>query len=72
MADSIHPIQYCAYTCQSPVTKKIVATTTIQTSKGKGSFPLELEGFKSYLHELESYGFRLKPIATDRNVQITK
>ena len=29
-------------------------------------------GFKSCLHELESYGFRLKSIATDRNAQITK
>ena len=64
--------KYCTYTCQSPVTKKIIATTTIQTSKGKGSSPLELEGFKSCLHELESYGFRLKSIATDRNAQITK
>ena len=29
-------------------------------------------GFKSCLHELESYGFRLKSIATDRNAHITK
>ena len=64
--------KYCTYTCQSPVTKRIIATTTIQTSKGKGSSPLELEGFKSCLHELESYDFRLKSIATDRNAQITK
>ena len=55
--------KYCTYT---------IATTTIQTSKGKGSSPLELEGFKSCLHELESYDFRLKSIATDRNAQITK
>ena len=75
MADSINPeslpnIALILANHQSR--KKIIATTTIQTSKGKGSSPLELEGFKSCLHELESYGFRLKSIATDRNAQITK
>ncbi|XP_057291883.1 uncharacterized protein LOC130614472 [Hydractinia symbiolongicarpus] len=32
--------KYCTYSCQSPTTKKIIATSTIQVSKGKGSAPL--------------------------------
>lgn len=64
--------KYCTYTCQSPVTKKIIATSTIQTSKGKGSAPLELQGFMNCLHDLESNGFAFKSIATDRNSQIAK
>ena len=64
--------KYCTYTCQSPVTKKIIATSTIQTSKGKSSAPLELQGFMNCLHDLESNGFAFKSIATDRNSQIAK
>ena len=44
--------KYCAYTCMSPTTKKIIATSTIQTTKGKGSAPLELKGFQNCLDEL--------------------
>eukprot|EP00111_Clytia_hemisphaerica_P000057 TCONS_00000137-protein len=64
--------KYCTYTCQSPETKKIIATSTVQTSKGKGSAPLELEGFKNCLTDLESSGFKVKKIATDRNMQLAK
>jgi hypothetical protein len=37
--------KYCTYSIQSPRTKKILATSTVQTKCGKGSSPLELETF---------------------------
>ena len=64
--------KYCSYTCQSQTTKKIIASSTIQTSKGKGSAPLELKGFVNCLEELESDGFELAAVATDRNRQLAK
>lgn len=64
--------KYCTYTFQSPITKKIVATSTIQTTNGKGSAPLELKGFINCLEELETDEFNLTVVATDRNRQLAK
>lgn len=64
--------KYCTYTCQSASTKKIISTSTIQTSKGKGSAPLELQGFRNCLEDLESDSFDLSAVATDRNRQLVK
>ena len=64
--------KYCTYTCQTPDTKKIIAVSTLQTSKGKGSAPLELEGFKNCLTELERGGYNIVKVATDRNMQLAK
>ena len=64
--------KYCTYTCQLPETKKIIATSTIQTTKDKGSAPLELEGLKNCLNDLETSGFKVKKVATDRNMQLAK
>ena len=64
--------KYCTYTCQSPSTKKIVATNTIQTVKGKGSSPLELRAFQNCLQDLDSVGFVVNTVATDRNKQVAK
>ena len=64
--------KYCTYTFQSPFTQKILATSTVQTAKGKGSSPLELKGFQNCLQDLESDNFLVKTIATDRNRQLAK
>lgn len=64
--------KYCTYTCISPSTKKVVASTTIQTTKGKGSAPLELTGFKKCLDELSSNNYPVSVVATDRNRQLAK
>lgn len=64
--------KYCTYSLQSPTTKKIIATSTVQTSKGKGSSPLELVGFKECLEQLERNDFTVSTIATDRNKQLSK
>ena len=64
--------KYCTYTCQSPSTKKIVATNTIQTDKGKGSSPLEMGAFQNCLQDLDSVGFVVNTVATDRNKQVAK
>lgn len=64
--------KYCTYSMQSPFTKKVVAASTVQTTKGKGSAPLELDSFKKCLTELEVCGFNIESIATDRNKQIAK
>lgn len=52
--------------------QKIIATSTIQVSKGKGSAPLELQGFKNCLAELEEDGYKVNTVATDRNRQLAK
>ena len=64
--------KYCAYSCQAPSTTKIVATATLQTSKGKGSSPSELEGFKECLPQLDSDEYIVNTVATDRNKQLAK
>ena len=64
--------KYCTYSCQSPSTNKIVATATLQTVKGKGSSPLEMEGFKECLNQLDDDEFEVSTVATDRNRQISK
>ena len=64
--------KYCTYTCQSPVSKKIVVSKTLQTTQGKGSAPLELKCFKDCLEELSEVGFSVDVVATDRNMQIAK
>ena len=64
--------KYCSYSCQDPKTKKILVTKTVQTTKGKGSSPLELKGFQQCVEELEKLKFNLTAIATDRNKQIAK
>ena len=64
--------KYCTYTFQSPFTYKIVATSTIQTMKGKGSSPLEMKRFENCLRELEKDNLNVEIIATDRNRQIAK
>lgn len=64
--------KYCTYTCQSPFTKKIIASSTVQTLKGKGSSPLELTSFKNCLDDLEADGFEISVVATDRNRQLAK
>ena len=45
--------------------------STVQTSLGKGSAPLELEGFKNCLDDLAN-DMTIKIISTDRNKQIAK
>ena len=64
--------KYCTYSCQSPSTKKIIATSTIQTISGKGSAPLELVGFINCLKQLSDNSFSVDTIATDRNKQLAK
>ena len=64
--------KYCTYTCQSPITKKIIATSTVQTLKGKGSAPLELKGFQNCLKDLDDDEYRVEIVATDRNRQLAK
>lgn len=64
--------KYCTYSCQSPSTNKIVATATLQTVKGKGSSPLEMQGFKDCLNQLDGDDFKVTTVATDRNKQIAK
>ena len=64
--------KYCTYTCQSPSTKKIIVSSTIQTVKGKGSSPLELKGLQNCLGELSADKYPVKTVATDRNRQVAK
>ncbi len=64
--------KYCTYTCISPVTKKIVSSVTIQTRNGKGSAPLELEGFKQCHEQLLADKYHISVVATDRNQQLAK
>ncbi|XP_057297107.1 uncharacterized protein LOC130626005 [Hydractinia symbiolongicarpus] len=64
--------KYCTYSLQSSASNKIVATTTIQTTTGKGSAPLELQGFKNCLEQLSSDNYPVGRVATDRNRQIAK
>ena len=64
--------KYCTYTCISPSTKKIIASTTIQTIKGKGSAPLELAAFKICLDDLSNDNYQVSVVATDRNRQLAK
>ena len=45
---------------------------TIQTVKGKGSSPLELRAFQNCLQDLDSVGFVVNTVATDRNKQVAK
>ena len=64
--------KYCTYSVQSPRTKKILATSTVQTKCGKGSSPLELETFINCLAQLNSAGVKVDKISTDRNKQLAK
>ena len=64
--------KYCTYTCQSPITKKIIATSTVQTLKGKGSAPLELKGFQNCLQDLDADSYTVETVATGRNRQLAK
>lgn len=64
--------KYCTYSVQSPFTQKIIATSTIQTIKGKGSSPLELKGFQNCLEELQNENCIVEIFATDRNRQLAK
>ena len=57
---------------QSVKTKKIIATSTVQTKSGKGSAPLEHEGFVNCLADLKNDGVSVNKISTDRNKQIAK
>lgn len=54
-------------------TEKIVANKTIQTAKGKGSSPLEFQGFIKCLDDLkpDSYPvhiFTLSPVTSQRSL----
>lgn len=60
--------KYCSYT----LTGKIIAQSTIQTAKGKGSAPLELKTFQNCLEQLISNSFNVTVVATDRNKQLSK
>lgn len=64
--------KYCTYSCQSPTSKKIVAACTLQTTKGKGSSPLELAGFIECLTMLESDSYKVDTVVTDRNKSLAK
>ena len=64
--------KYCTYSIQCPSSKKIIASTTIQTVNGKGSAPLELAAFQDCLKQLKDDGYPIEKIATDRNKQIAK
>ena len=64
--------KYCTYSCQCPHTNKIVATSTIQTTQGKGSSPLELKGFQNCLKELDEVNYNVNIVATDRNRSLAK
>ena len=64
--------KYCTYSIQSTKTKKIISTSTIRTKKEKGSAPLETEGFKDCLSQLETDNINVQKISTDRNKQIAK
>lgn len=64
--------KYCTYSCQSPGTNKIIAMATVQTSKGKGSSPLELAGFKECLTQLDKEKYKVSTVATDRNKSLSK
>ena len=64
--------KYCTYSFQSASTKKVIASSTIQTISGKGSAPLEMKGFITCLTELESANISISTVATDRNKQVAK
>jgi len=58
--------------CQSPSSKKVVATSTIQCEKGRGSSPLEVKGFINCLEQFDKDSFPISTVATDRNRQLAK
>ena len=44
----------CTYSLQLPITKKIVASVTLQKDSGKGSASLELKGLQECLQDLSN------------------
>ena len=64
--------KYCTYSLQSPITKKIIASVTLQKDSGKGSASLELKGLQECLQDLSNVGCTINVTATDRNRQIAK
>ena len=64
--------KYCTYSFQSVKTRKIISSSTVQTKSGKGSAPLEMEGFINCLADLKDKNIPVDKITTDRNKQIAK
>ena len=64
--------KYCTYSIQSVKSNKIIASSTLQTEKGKESTPLELAGFINCLRYLTVDKIHVKTITTDRNKQVAK
>ena len=64
--------KYCTYSLQSPITKKSIASVTLQKDSGKGLASLELKGLQECLQDLSNVGYTINVTATDRNRQIAK
>ena len=64
--------KYCTYSLQLPITKKIIASITLQRDSGRGSASFELKGQQERLQDLSNVGYTINVIATDRNRQIAK
>ena len=64
--------KHCTYSLQSPITKKIIASVTLQKDSGKRSASLELKGLQKCLQDLSNLGYTINATATDRNRQIAK
>ena len=55
-----------------PITKKIIASVTLQKDSGKGSASPELKRLQECLQDLSNVGYTINVIATDKNRQIAK
>ena len=64
--------KYCTYSLQLPITKKIIASVTLQKDSGKGSALSELKRLQECLQDLPNVGCTITVIATDRNREIAK
>ncbi|XP_018113154.1 uncharacterized protein cskmt.L isoform X2 [Xenopus laevis] len=67
-----HSAKYCTYTMMDVMTKKIVSYKIDKVAPGKSLAAVEKSLLESCLANLLSEGIRIKVIATDQNVRISK